>query len=430
VALFLLLAMTISGVFLFGTQRIVKSGWQGWAKPLVADYVDLLAAGLGSPPDADKARALVARLPISVRIEGPRVQYDSHPDRRVDDWRRADPSFKSDGWGLVRSSTDGHRISFGLASLPDTDRPRRLGWFTLAALLGLTLLAYAVVHRLLRPLGAIGEGVARFGRGDFGQPITVPRRDELGELAERINQMAASLQGMLEDKRALLLAISHELRSPLTRARLNAELVDEGPARGALLKDLAEMRDLISSLLESERIAAGAPALHIAPVDLLALLHETVADASPASPLQLALDDESLRSLAPVAADATRLRLLLRNLVDNAQRHALGATPAPQLFLRREPDDRLALGVRDHGPGVPDEQLPRLAQAFYRPDSARTRSAGGVGLGLYLCRLVAQAHGGELRIRRVEPGLEVTMVWNPRPAMAPAGPAETAAPAR
>jgi hypothetical protein len=85
---------------------------------------------------------------------------------------------------------------------------------------------------------------------------------------------------------------------------------------------------------------------------------------------------------------------------------------APELFLRHDPDGRLALGVRDFGPGVPEAQLAPLTQAFYRPDSARTREGGGVGLGLYLCRLVAQAHGGELRLRNA--ALEVAMVWPPR----------------
>ena len=87
------------------------------------------------------------------------------------------------------------------------------------------------------------------------------RNDELGDLAERINRMATSLQGMLDAKRALLLAISHELRSPLTRARVNAELVAEGEHRDALLRDLSEMRDLITDLLESERLATGHAAL-------------------------------------------------------------------------------------------------------------------------------------------------------------------------
>ena len=410
VALFLLLALATAGVFLFGTQRIIQSGWQTWARPLVADYLDRLAAEVGSPPDPARAAALVARLPITLRIEGPSVHYDSHPGHRsVDAGDRHGHDGR--GWGLVRTSADGHRLRFGLDLLPDPDRPRRLGWFTLAALLVLTLLAYGVVHHLLRPLAAIGAGVARFGQGRFEPPIVVTRRDELGDLAERINGMAHSLHGMLEDKRALLLAISHELRSPLTRARLNAELVDDGAAKEALLRDLAEMRDLIGSLLESERIAAGAQALQIEAVDLAALVREVAAAAEGGPPLQL----ELAADLPPVAADATRLRLLLRNLIDNARRHGGAAAPPPQVFLRRDSDGRLALGVRDHGPGVPAEQLPRLAQAFHRPDSARTRSAGGVGLGLYLCRLVAEAHGGALSIRRAEPGLEVAMRWTAAP---------------
>ncbi len=410
--LFVLLALATAAVFLLGTQRLLASGWQSWAQPLVGDYLDRLAADIGSPPDADKARALAQRLPIRVRIEGPRVNLDTHPHQdRGDDWHRHEAE-KARTWRLARTTADGHQISFGLAwpaAGVDGDRPRRIGWFTLGGLLLLTLLAYAVVRRLLRPLRAIGAGVARFGRGEFEPPITVVRRDELGDLAERINRMAGSLRGMLEDQRALLLAISHELRSPLTRARLNAELVDEGEARSALLRDLGEMRDLINSLLESERIAAGAKALQLETVDLAALATEAAAARAGEAALELALD----RTLPPLPADATRLRLLLRNLIDNARRHGGEAALPPQLFLRREADGRLALGLRDHGPGVPDELLPRLSEAFYRPDSARTRAAGGVGLGLYLCRLVAQAHGGELRIRNAQPGLEVAMVWSP-----------------
>ncbi len=116
-----------------------------------------------------------------------------------------------------------------------------------------------------------------------------------------------------------------------------------------------------------------------------------------------------------------RLRLLLRNLLQTARRHGLpagaqaaqaaGSAAAPELFLQHTAQGRTTLGVRDHGPGVPAEQLAQLAQAFYRPDSARTRSSGGVGLGLYLCRLVAQAHGGELVISNAQPGLRVAAVW-------------------
>jgi signal transduction histidine kinase len=209
---------------------------------------------------------------------------------------------------------------------------------------------------------------------------------------------------MLDAKRALLLAISHELRSPLTRARVNAELVGEGEPKDALLRDLSAMRDLISDLLESERLAAGHRALQTESVDLAALVRDVAATQFPAAVLQLDLD----ASLPPLPADPMRLKLLLRNLIDNALRHSAEAARRPIVSLRREPDGRIALGVRDFGPGVGDEQLQRLSEPFYRTDSARARATGGVGLGLYLCRLIAQAHGGELRLRRAEPGLEAS----------------------
>jgi signal transduction histidine kinase len=111
----------------------------------------------------------------------------------------------------------------------------------------------------------------------------------------------------------------------------------------------------------------------------------------------------------PVAVDPSRLRLLLRNLLDNALRHGGDAAQPPELRLRPLDGGGLQVQVRDHGPGVPDDQIGQLAQAFYRPDSARTRSAGGVGLGLYLCRLVAQAHGGSFKVANAQPGLHDTV---------------------
>jgi signal transduction histidine kinase len=85
------------------------------------------------------------------------------------------------------------------------------------------------------------------------------------------------------------------------------------------------------------------------------------------------------------------------------------AARPPEVSLARTADGAIQIAVRDFGPGVPDDQLAHLAQPFYRPDSARTRSSGGVGLGLYLCRLVAQAHGGSFVLRNAQPGLEVVV---------------------
>ena len=407
VTLFLLLAAATAAVFLVGMQRVLQGGWQAYAQPLLADYADRLAAEIGSPPDLARAQAIVARLPVSVHIDGPLLQWDSRPPRRWSDrFDRFDHYDEDDHdgerFGLVRRTADGHVIRFGLAPPPPGARPRWAGWLTLAALLALTGLAYAFVRRMFAPLADIAAGAERYGRGEFAPAIPVRRDDELGQLAGRINRMADGLHGMLDAKRALLLAISHELRSPLTRARVNAELLPEGPQQAALVRDLALMRDLVADLLESERLQSGHAALQAEPTDLSALVRELVAGHFAWQPLVLDLAAD----VAPVTVDPARLRLLLRNLIDNALRHGAGAADPPRVTLRSDGHGHALFSVRDHGPGIAPEHLSQLGEAFYRPDSARTRAAGGVGLGLHLCRLVVHAHGGSLELRNAAPGLE------------------------
>ncbi|WP_411881278.1 sensor histidine kinase [Polaromonas sp. YR568] len=406
ITVFLLLALCMGAVFMGGMQRAFTSGWRDAAKPLVSDYMDRLVADLGSPPDLGRAQALAARLPISIRIEGPQVNWQSHPDRKLFESRASD-------W-LSRTTADGHKIIFGPGTIPWQGSPHGMfGWITLALLLGLLVGAYAYVRRLLRPLDDIRAGAERFGRGLFDTPIPLRRRDELGDLAGRINTMAHDIKAMLDAKRGLLLALSHELRSPLTRARLNAELLPatgEGSApreRDALLRDLGEMRDLISDLLESERLASPHAALQREPVDLAALVREVAGDMSAnAAALELDLAD----GLPPLSLDRMRVRLLLRNLMDNALRYSAGAARPPRISLRAA-EGCVLLEVRDFGPGVDPAQLAHLTEPFYRTDGARQRATGGVGLGMYLCRLVAQAHGTQLEVRNAEPGLAIGLLW-------------------
>lgn len=404
VALFLLLAAASTVVFLGGTRLMFSGGYQVLVKPLLADYVDRLAGEIGSPPQVARAEALVARLPISVRIDGPQVRWASHPEREHEPTAR-DHDHDTAGI-LTRATADGHRIRFGLG---DVNWRQRHPWgiaLPLGGLLLLTWAAYATVRRLFRPLDDIRTGAQRYGGGDFAQAIPVRRRDELGELATQVNAMAGGLHGMLQSQRALLLAISHELRSPLTRARLNAELTDDGPERAALLRDLALMSDLITDLLESERLAAGAAALKREATDLTTLVREVVDGQFADQALQLDLADD----LPALPLDRPRVAMMVRNLVDNACRHGGGAALPVQVTTRLD-GDTVLLAVRDHGPGVPDDQLAKLAQPFYRPDTARSRSAGGTGLGLYLCRLVAQSHGATLVLRHAGPGLVAEVRW-------------------
>lgn len=267
------------------------------------------------------------------------------------------------------------------------------------ALLLVTGAAFGMIRHMVGPLHALALGAEAFRRGEFSHRVPVVHGDEIGDLALRFNQMAADIQAMLDGKRALLLAISHELRSPLTRARLHAELVGEGASRDALLDELGQMRDLISALLESERLGSGHRALQLSDCDLAALARE---QAQPGLALHIEPD------LPPLKLDRLRVQLCLRNLVQNALRHNDAARGTVQLRLARD-GSGVRLTARDFGPGVPAESLSQLGQPFYRPDEARTRHGGGVGLGLCLCRLVAEAHGGRLELRNAEPGFEASI---------------------
>lgn len=429
VLLFMALAVAVTVAFMGGVQKAVAVGWREAARPLLVDYVDRLAVEIGSPPSIDRARAITERLPITLRIDGPVVRWASHPGQPSSDWlsdkfeRHPHWSGRSRSGGddpapplSQRTTADGHTLEFGLNALAWDKRPR-IAWGMLTVLLLLTALAYAYVRHLLRPLDDIRQGAQRFGDGDFSQPIPVRhahRPDELGQLAATINTMGDDIHQMLEAKRALLLAMSHELRSPLTRARLNTELLPETPEvqaqRDALTRDLGEMAALITDLLESERLAGRHAALHREPVDLASLAQEVAVELQARHPGAAGISLQIGQGVVPLALDRSRMRLLLRNLLDNSLRHSADAAgPPPEVHLRLAAAGVIELEVRDHGPGVAPEHLPHLTQAFYRPDTARQRATGGVGLGLYLCRLVAEAHGGTLEVRNAAPGLSVVV---------------------
>ena len=411
----------MSFVFFTGAKKAFSLGWREAARPLLMDYVDYLAKDImpNGQPSETRALALTKRLPITVQIDGPQVRWASHPDQHQHQWQRKSDDDEQD-WQdvLKRTTADGHIIVFGINEESFERRPHLLG-YGLAALLLLTLLAWLYVRRLLRPLEAIGAGARRFGSGDFSQPI--PQRsskaqDELSELALTINTMGSDIQRMLEGKRALLLAISHELRSPLTRARLNTELLPEtalvNPHRQALLRDLKEMAELITDLLESERLASEHAALQRELLALGPLAQEVMAEVlahqpelAGTKPL-ISLNADPQLPLIPL--DSARMRLLLRNLLENALRHNVNAQYPIELHLRAV-GQGIELEVRDYGPGVPADQLQHLGEPFFRPDTARTRDQGGVGLGLYLCKLVAQSHGGTFAVRNATPGLAVTV---------------------
>jgi signal transduction histidine kinase len=375
-------------------------------------HVDYVRQDIGSPPRLDRALAITQKVPVDMRISGPDVNWSSDPgfpDPKTlqfgpSDYFSSEPSALLDELkGVEFAARDGHRffrfneggyeIVVVTPKIADHhSRPPLVPILVGFALL-LVLLAYLAVRGLFRPIATIRQGAAYIGAGHFGHRIKTRRDDELGELAEDINSMAGKVEGMLDAKRELLLGVSHELRSPISRLTLGLALLDETPSVHALQKDVEEMRSIVETLLDAERLGSSHAALHVTDVSLTDLAEELRSRYFADQPrLQVNVSGETRARL-----DATRIQLMLKNLVGNALRYSTPADGPVELTILGG-KGQIEFRVRDHGPGIPEDQRAHIGEPFFRSDASRARETGGTGLGLYLARQVARAHGGDLSL--------------------------------
>jgi signal transduction histidine kinase len=271
-------------------------------------------------------------------------------------------------------------------------------------------LNYFMVNKLLDPVRLLRKGAERIRLGDLSFRVKSNRQDELGELTDSINHMADSLQSMLEAKRQLLLAISHELRTPITKAKLRLEFMPQSDEKDQLKEDIQEIELLITDLIEAERLNEEHAVLNADPTPIVAFV-EGVCEQFESYPggLELELPTEDRE----IVLDNLRIRLLITNLVNNAIRHGEGNPIVVRISFS---GDFAHLEVEDNGEGIAGEHLLQISEPFYRADSSRQRNTGGFGLGLYLCRLIAKAHGGELIIQsQLGEGTHIKVKLPPHP---------------
>jgi signal transduction histidine kinase len=400
--LFVLTAVLLAIVVRTGFRVALDRNMQDIAAPHLAEYVQHLLDELGDPPTPENAALLAERLSLQIHLRGGQ-RWSSGGEMPTLHPRRTSSHVLPDGTAfevgrghegfVVRVQRDDITVVLAPAAFELAEYAQLAVILTIIALLAVLALAYHAIRRLFRPIETIQSGIARIGSGDVGYRLDIKRRDELGDLAESVNAMADDIREMLEAKRELLLAISHELRSPLTRARVNAELLGDDHVRQVLLADLGELESLLGELLESERLSGRHVALDRQAEDPSALLNELIAESFTGVPLQTDLDPEGTW----ISLDPIRIRVMVRNLLQNAIHHTPVGGPAP-LLVSHVDDTDWNLSVADHGPGVAPEHLGRLTEPFYRADPSRQRASGGVGLGLYLSRVIAEAHGGTLEV--------------------------------
>jgi signal transduction histidine kinase len=294
--------------------------------------------------------------------------------------------------------SDGSWLNFAIPSPEDRPGAELHPEFILALLL-VTLSALGItiwaVRRATRPLAELAAASERLGRDVAAPPLPENGPSEVRKAASAFNEMQRRLRRFLDDRTHMLAAISHDLRTPITRMRLRAEFVEEEETREKMLSDLAEMEAMVASALEFARDAASQEAA--IDLDLVALLENLSAENRETGGV--------VEFHGPADAPFTGRSLLLKRGLGNLIENAIKYGKTARVYLEAQPKS-YEIRIEDEGPGIPEGELEAVFAPFHRLDPSRSRETGGMGLGLTVARNAIRAHGGDVVLKnRPEGGL-------------------------
>ncbi len=264
----------------------------------------------------------------------------------------------------------------------------------------MVILCFFAVRLVTRPLSVLANAAEDLGRNIDRPPLPESGANELVRASRALNVMQDRLKRYVDTRMKVLAAMSHDLKTPITRMRLRAEMLDDAHVKAKFIKDLDELQLMVGSTLDYMRgLAEGSEAIQ--PIDVTALISSLKEDAEEAGHTVTLSGD----ARSPVMGRAQALKRCLQNLIDNALAYGRRA----DITLRDE-GGALNIAISDDGPGIPEDDIERVFEPFYRVEGSRNRNTGGSGLGLSIARNIAQAHGGSVRLRNLaRGGLEATL---------------------
>jgi two-component system sensor histidine kinase CpxA len=335
--------------------------------------------------------------------------------------------------GAVAATTRSGKRYVLVAELPrgpggplrDSSQTQMVRWLIAVAVSG--LICYLLTRYLTSPILRLQSAARNIAAGDLAaraDPKSATRRDELGELVRDFNHMAGRIETLVRTQQELLRDISHELRSPLARLTVALGLARQrataeiAPQLDRIERESERLNEMIGRLLTLARIQAATEPPEGSSVSLRPLIEEIAADAR----YEASARNSDVAVDAPADCIVIGAPQLLYSAVENVVRNAVrytGPGTKVEISLRCDGSNGV-IRVRDHGPGVPESELPNIFRPFYRIGSARERESGGTGIGLAITYGAIRLHGGKALVRNAEDGgLEVTLSL---PASAPIAP--------
>lgn len=353
-----------------------------------------------SEPRSDLADRLDENLPKGYRIaSAPTSPGDCADAPRPH--RRRHSEYRGACEALLVTLPDATRLRLTvMPPRPPPFAPR--GDFTgygILFLISIGIIAAVIARMTIRPLRQLAQAATELGHDIDRPPLPERGATEIRKAAAAFNAMQARIRQHIRQRSHILAAITHDLQTPLTRLRLRLEKVDDAELREKLVSDLSAMQSMVREGLDLARSMDSAESMQR--LDLDSLIDSVCADAADAGQSVVAAGQTGAALMArPVA-----LRRCLTNLIDNACKYGGHA----HVSAARE-GASAKIRIRDGGPGIPEEEMEKVLEPFYRLENSRSRDTGGTGLGLTIARNIAEQHGGSIALRNhPEGGLEVTL---------------------
>lgn len=353
-------------------------------------------------PRSELATLLDKRLPDGYRIASTSTRSSDCMQVEGRPHQRRSPEHRTACEALLITLHDGARLRLTVSPPRPPPLAPRMDFKTygILFLLSIGVLAALVARMTMHPLKQLAQAATELGNDIDRAPLPERGAREIRQAAAAFNAMQSRIRQHIKQRAHILAAITHDLQTPLTRLRLRLEKVDDAELREKLISDLSAMQGMVREGLDLARSMDSAEPMQ--PLDLDSLIDSVCADAADAGQAVIV----SGKTQASLLARPIALRRCLTNLIDNAVkygRHAqVSATHAGRSAVIR---------VGDGGSGIPDGELEKVFQPFYRLESSRSRDTGGTGLGLTIARNIAEQHGGTIRLRNhpEEGGLEVIL---------------------
>ena len=388
-----ILLVLVVGFFFLYLGPLMNASIDG----VVHDYLHAVAA---TAPSYQRAKEMGARLDVRTRYEGPDGAWATADDvPSIAEARRHGRGSFSARHYYVAAAPNGGTYVFEW----NLDERMRTAHLVVPAVLLLLMAAvvfaaHGLLKRLLLPLRWLGDGVAGLSEGHFD--VVVPKRanDEFGTLTDAFNRMVGRVKDMIRARDQLLLDVSHELRSPVTRLKVALELVADPDMKARIAADVTEMEIMIGELLELERLRdnRGISTTRQNVVFLLGDVARNYEERPPGA------------RVAPTAPeiladiDPDRMRTVIRNLLENAVKYSLPDSRPIEVSATQN-GQSIVIRVTDDGPGIPERDMPNLFEPFFRVDRSRSKKTGGYGLGLSISKRIVEAHGGTIAVENHAP---------------------------